>query len=103
MIKSVVLHVIFSHGVTEFYFNSMPPWEFLDQPLVTVPVSIPMNELDVWTISTLHEYIFSRMGLENNCDHILVVGGTIMKRDSLVRLTECSFITDGCKMALTIV
>ena len=68
---------------------------------VTVPVSIPKNELDEWTISTLHEYIFSRMGLENNCDHILVVGGTIMKRDSLVSVTQCSFITDGCTMALT--
>ena len=69
---------------------------------VTVPVSIPKNELDDWTISTLHEYIFSTMGLENNCDHILVIAGTIVKKDSPVRLTECSFITDGCTMALTI-
>lgn len=69
---------------------------------VTAPVSIPKNELDVWTISTLHEYIFSRMGLEKNCDHVLVIGGTILKRDSLVKLTKCSFITDGCTMALTI-
>ena len=31
---------------------------------VTVPVSIPKYELDVWTIWTLHEYIFSRMEME---------------------------------------
>ena len=69
---------------------------------VTATVSIPKNELDIWTISTLHEYIFNRMGLEKSCDYVLVISGTILKRDSQVRLTKCSFITDGYTMALTI-
>ena len=55
-------------------------FEYRPDIKVIAPVSIPKSELDIWTISTLHEYIFSRIGLERDCYHVLVIGGTILKK-----------------------
>ena len=70
---------------------------------VNVRVEIPRNELDNWTVSALRKYISSRVGFQEGYDHILVVDGTVIKKDiSKLKLSECSAITDGCTMTVTL-
>ena len=69
---------------------------------VNVRVEIPKNELDIWTVSILRNYISSRIGFQEDYDHIFVVDGTMIKMDvSELKLNECSAISDGCTMTVT--
>ena len=69
---------------------------------VNVRVEIPRNELDIWTVSILRNYISSRVGFQEDYDHIYVVDGTMIKMDvSELKLNVCSAITDGCTMTVT--
>ena len=69
---------------------------------VNVHLEIPRNELDSWTFSILHKYISSRVGFQEDYDHIFVVDGTTVKMNRPeLKLNECSAITDGCTMAVT--
>ena len=69
---------------------------------VNVYVEIPKSELNSWTISILRKYICSKVGFQEDYDHILAVDGTIIKTDmSELKLNECSAISDGCTMTVT--
>ena len=70
---------------------------------VNVRLEIPRNELDSWTISILYKYISRRVGFQEDYDHIFIVNRTTIKMDiPEIKLNECSAITDGCIMTVTV-
>ena len=66
----------------------------------TVEVSIPISELDSWTVKMVRKYICLKFGFRMESKHHLISGPNIIENDER-KINDCLEITDGCTLMFT--
>ena len=67
---------------------------------MTVRVSIPRSELDLWTVKMVRKYICLKFGFRMESKHYLISGPNIIENDER-KINDCPEITDGCTLMFT--